>query len=79
MKWALPVPLHLDPNDHSPEADELRYHLYEQFYKRTKGRGFRQVPGLSVKCKRSRRGRTYAFNRMSAIAINAKYGERTNA
>jgi hypothetical protein len=78
MKWALPIPMHLDPNDRSAEADEIRFHLYQQFFQRTGGKGFRTTPGQSPKRKKPRRGRIYGFNRMSSIAINAKYGDREN-
>lgn len=77
-KWALEVPLHMNPDDHSPEADELRVHLYQQFLVRSRGRGFRIKAGQSPKRKNPRRGWGTSFNRIDALALNAKHGERTN-
>jgi hypothetical protein len=76
MKWALEVPMHMNPDDHSAEADEIRFHLYQQFFQRTGGKGFRMLPGSSSKRKHPRRGRPPGFNRMVAIRINALHGER---
>lgn len=78
MKWALEVPMHMNPDDHSPEADEIRVHLHQQFFQRSGGRGFRIPPGTSPKRKHPRHGRAIGFNRMIAIALNAKYGARTD-
>lgn len=75
-KWALEVPMHMNPDDHSPEADEIRVHLYTQFFTRRGGKGFRIEAFHSPKRKRPRRGRVLGFNRMIAIALNAKYGVR---
>ncbi len=72
MKWALEVPMHMNPDDHSPEADEIRLHLYEQFLQRSRGRGFSIAPSS-----KHSKGRKPEFNRIIAIALNAKYGERT--
>ena len=40
-KWALPVPLHLAAHDYSPDACELRLHLYQSTFERVGGKGFR--------------------------------------
>lgn len=77
-KWALEVPMHMNPDDHSPEADEIRVHLYQQFFERRGGKGFRIEPFHSPKRKKPRRGRIPGFNRMIGLAINATYGERTD-
>lgn len=76
-KWALEVPMHMNPDDHSPEADEIRTHLYMQFFQRTGGKGFRIPAFTSPKRKRPRRGRKLGFSRMEALFLNAKHGERT--
>jgi hypothetical protein len=76
MKWALEVPMHMNPDDHSPEADEIRLHLFQQFLARTGGKGFRVVPGTSPKRKNPRHGRVYGFNRIESIYLNAKHGAR---
>ena len=78
MKWALEVPMHMNPDDHSPEADEIRLHLFQQFFQRARGRGFRLPKGTGSKRKHPRRGWGPQFNRMDAIAINVKHGERTS-
>lgn len=75
-KWALEVPMHMNPDDHSPEADEIRFHLYQQFFQRTGGKGFRMLSGSSSKRRKPRRGQAPGFNRMVAIRLNALHGER---
>lgn len=75
-RWALPVPMHLSQDDHSAEAAELRLHLYQSAFHRSGGRGFRFANGTGSKRRHPRMGWGKQFNRVEALFLAQKYGER---
>lgn len=76
--WGMLVPLHLDADDYSAEACELRLHLYQSAFARRQGRGFRLARGTGSKRKNPRMGHGPLFSRPASLFIQAKYGERSD-
>lgn len=79
LRDVIRIPLHLHPDDHSPEIDGIRVALHMKLVELSKGRGFRKAAGTSPKRLKPRRGwlQHPRVDRLVTLSINAKYGERT--
>ena len=75
-KWIPDLPLHLAPDDYSPDACELRLHLYQAMFTRSHGKGFRVASGTSPKRKHPRRGHRAPVTRIDTLYLIARHGER---
>jgi len=75
-RWSVPVPLHLKADDYSPDACEMRAHLYQHAFHATGGRGFMLPRGTGSKRKRPRRGWPIQATRVMGLLVTARYGER---
>lgn len=75
-KWVPDLPMHIPQDDMSAEACEMRLHLYQAMFSRSRGRGFRVTPGTSPKRKRPRRGRGPVVTRIDTLYLIARHGAR---
>jgi len=75
-KWVPDLPMHIPHDDYSAEACEMRLHLYQAMFARSRGRGFRLAPGTSPKRWNPRRGHKPSVTRINTLYLIARYGER---